>query len=79
MENLKQKNLLSVLGVSEVQWKGQGEISGVYTVYYSRGKSAEFSVAIVVHKSIMRSDVKKIVSDDSIVAPKLRAGPVSFL
>jgi hypothetical protein len=32
LENLKQKNLLSVLGVSEVQWKGQGEISGVYTV-----------------------------------------------
>jgi hypothetical protein len=47
--------------------------------YYSRGKSAEFSVAIVVHKSIVRSDVKKIVSDDNIVAPKLQAGPVSFL
>ena len=31
-----QKNKLSVLGVSEVRWTGQGEIrSGDYTVYYS--------------------------------------------
>jgi hypothetical protein len=31
-----QKNEVSVLGVSEVRWKGQGEIrSGDYTVYYS--------------------------------------------
>ena len=39
LENLKtemQKNDVSVLGVSEVRWKGQGEIrSGDYTVYYS--------------------------------------------
>jgi hypothetical protein len=40
LKNLKemQKNAVSMLGVSEVQWKGQGEIrSGDYTVYYSRG------------------------------------------
>ena len=39
LENLKtemQKNEVSVLGVTEVRWKGQGEIrSGDYTVYYS--------------------------------------------
>jgi hypothetical protein len=30
-----QKNAVSVLGVSEVRWKGQGEIKcGDYTVYY---------------------------------------------
>ena len=44
-ENLKTemwKNEVSVLGVSEVRWKGQGEIrSGDYTVYYSRGERAE--------------------------------------
>ena len=38
MENLKtemQKNEVSVLSVSEVRWKGQGEIrSGDCTVYY---------------------------------------------
>jgi hypothetical protein len=31
LENFKnelQKNEVSILGVSEVQWKGQGEISG---------------------------------------------------
>ena len=57
-----QKNKLSVLGVSEVRWTGQGEIrSGDYTVYYSRGEQAERGVAIVVHKSVVRSVVKKIV------------------
>jgi len=41
-----QKNKLSVLGVSEVRWTGQGEIgSGDYTVYYYRGERAERSVA----------------------------------
>ena len=48
--------------VSEVRWKGQGEIrSGDYTVYYSGGERAERGVAIVVHKSLVRSVVKKIV------------------
>jgi len=33
-----QKNEVSVLGVSEVRWKGKGEIrSHDYTVYYSGG------------------------------------------
>ena len=65
MENLKtemQKNEVSVLGVSEVRWKGQGERRrGDYTVYYSGSERAEIGVAIVVHKSVVRSVVKKIV------------------
>jgi nitrogen regulatory protein PII len=63
LENLKkemQKNAVSVLGVTEVRWKGQGEIrSGDYTVYYSRGDRAERGVEIVVHKSVVKSVVKK--------------------
>jgi len=65
---------VSVLGVSEVRWKGQGEIrSGDYTVYYSGGERAEKGVAIVVHKSVVRSVVKKIVYNDRIIAIKLQA------
>ena len=83
LENLKtemQKNDVSVLGVSEVRWKGQGEIrSGDYTVYYSGGERAERGVAIVVHKSLVRSVVKKIVCSDRIIALKLKAEPVSIL
>ena len=83
MENLKkemQKNEVSVLGVSEVRWKGQGEIrSGDYTVYYSGGEWAEKGVAIVVHKSIVRSVVKKIVCNDRIIAIKLQEEPVNIL
>ena len=76
MENLKtemQKNEVSVLGVSGVRWKGQGEIrSDDYIVYYSGGEQAERGVAIVVHKSVVRSVVKKIVCNDRIIAIKLR-------
>jgi hypothetical protein len=71
LENLKQemqKNEVPVLGVSELQWKGQGEIrSGDYTVYYSRGEGAEKGVAIVVHKSIVRSVVKKIMTESLLL------------
>ena len=53
---------MSVVGVSEVGWKGQGEIrSGDDTVYYSGGERAERGVALVVHKSVVRSVVKKII------------------
>ena len=83
MENLKkemQKNEVSILGVSEVRWKGEGEIrSGDYTVYYSEGERAEKGVAILVHKSVVRSVVKKIVYNDSIIAIKLQAEPINIL
>ena len=75
-----QKNAVSILGVSEVRWKGQGEIrSGDYTVYYSGGQRAEKGVAIVVHKSVVRSVVKKIVYNDRIIAIKLQAEPINIL
>jgi exonuclease III len=48
-------------------------------VYYSRGERAEKGVAIVVHKSIVRSVVKKIVYSDRITAIKLQAELISIL
>jgi exonuclease III len=63
-----------------VRWKGQGKIrSGDYTVYYSGGERAEKGVAIVVHKSVVRSVAKKIVYDDRIIAIKLQAEPINIL
>jgi exonuclease III len=74
-----QKNAVSILGVSEVRWKGQGEKrSGDYAVYYSRSERAEKGVAIVVHKSVVIS-VKKIVYNDRIIAIKLEAEPINIL
>jgi len=74
------KNAVSTLGVSEVRWKGQGEIrSGDYTVYYSGGERAEKGVATVVHKSVVRSVVKKIVYNDRIIAIKLQAELINIL
>ncbi|PNF43555.1 hypothetical protein B7P43_G03904 [Cryptotermes secundus] len=66
--------------VSKVWWIGQGEIrSGDYTAYYSGGERAERGVAIVVHKSVVRSVVKKIVCNDRIIPLKLKAEPVDIL
>jgi len=83
LENLEQemqKNEVSVLGVSELRWKGQGEIrSGDYTVYYTGGERAEKVVARVVHGSILRSVVKKIVYNDRIIAIKLQTEQISIL
>ena len=40
---------------------------------------AEEGVAIVVHKSVVRSVVKKIVYNDRIITIKLQAGPINIL
>jgi hypothetical protein len=48
-------------------------------VYYSGGERAEKCAAIVVHKSIMRSVVKKIVYNDRIIAIRLVAERISIL
>ena len=75
-----QNNEVSVVGVSELRWKGQGEIRSCdYTVYYSGGERAERGVAIVVHKSVLRSVVMKIVGSYRIIARKLKAEPVIVL
>ncbi|PNF20185.1 hypothetical protein B7P43_G16811 [Cryptotermes secundus] len=75
-----QGNDVSGLGVIEVRWKGQGEmISGDYTVHYSGGELDERGVAIVVHKSVVRRVVKKIVCNDRIIALKLKAEQVDIL
>jgi hypothetical protein len=83
LEHLKkemQKNELSVLGVSEVRWKGQGEIKSCdCTMYYCGGERAENGVAIVVHKSVVRSFVKKIAYNGRIIAIKLQAEQINIL
>jgi len=48
-------------------------------VYYSGGEGAERGVAIVVHKSVVRSVVKKIAYNERIIAIKLKAKPVNIL
>jgi hypothetical protein len=47
--------------IEVVKWSSDEIRSGDYTVYYSGGDRAERGVAIVVHKSVVRSVVKKIV------------------
>ena len=63
-----QKDEVSILGASEIRWKEQGEIrSGDYTVYYTGGELAEGGASIVVHKSIVRSVVKKIIMAETLL------------
>ena len=48
-------------------------------MYYSGGERAEKGVVIVVHKSIVRSVVKKTVYNDRIIVIKLQAEPINIL
>jgi hypothetical protein len=48
-------------------------------MHYSGGEKSERGVAIVVHKSIVGSVVKKIVCNDKLIAVKLNAEPVNVL
>jgi len=47
-------------------------------MYYSGYEWAEKGVAIVVHRSIVRTVVKKIVYNDRIIAIKLQAEPINI-
>ena len=49
----------------------------MYIIYFSEGERAERVIAVVVHKSIMRSVVTKMVHRDRIIALKLKAELVS--
>jgi hypothetical protein len=63
-----------------VEWKEEFQIrSDNYTVHYSGSKRAERSVVIVVHKSIMRSVVKKIVCNGRITTLKFNAKMINIL
>jgi len=48
-------------------------------VYYSGGERAEKGVVIMVHKSIVRSVVKKIVYNDRIITIKVQAELINIL
>jgi hypothetical protein len=75
-----QKNAVSVVCVSEVVYQGQGEIrKKKNTVSSSRGERTERGIAILVHKSIVRSVVQKNVCNDRITALKLKAELVCSL
>jgi len=67
---------VSVICGEKVRWNKKWWL---YCILFGGGKRAERAVAIVVHKSIVRSVVKKIVCNDRIIALKLKAEPVIIL
>ncbi|PNF24570.1 hypothetical protein B7P43_G05399 [Cryptotermes secundus] len=72
MQELRQEKVRRSEGISRLQdWNME--------LYYSGGERAERGVAIVVHKSVVRNVVKKIVCNDRIIALKLKAEPVDIL
>jgi hypothetical protein len=57
LENWKkevQKKAVSVLGVSEGRWKGQGRICGDCTACCSGGERAKRDLAVVVYTRVVR-------------------------
>ena len=48
-------------------------------MYYSGSERAERGVAISVHKSVVRSVVKKMACNDTVIALKLKSELVNIL
>jgi hypothetical protein len=79
LKNLKKEmknNVGAVLGVSKVWWKGRGEILSDYTKYFIPGMRGLKEVKpLVVHKSIVRNVIKKIVCNNRFIALKMKVEP----
>ena len=83
LENLKMemdKCNVSVIGLSEVRWPGQGEkVSDNYTMFYSGGERAERGVAILMKNEIVKSVLSVQCCSDRLMFVKLSAEPVDIL
>ena len=83
LENLKMemdKCNVSVIGLSEVRWPGQGEkVSDNYTMFYSGGERAERGVAILMKNEIVKSVMSVQCCSDRLMFVKLSAEPVDIL
>ena len=83
LENLKMemdKCNVSVVGLSEVRWPGQGEkVSDNYTMFYSGGERAERGVAILMKNEIVKSVLSVQCCSDRLMFVKLSAEPVDIL
>uniref|UniRef100_A0A8D8XS53 Craniofacial development protein 2 n=1 Tax=Cacopsylla melanoneura TaxID=428564 RepID=A0A8D8XS53_9HEMI len=83
LENLKRemdKQKINVMGLSEVRWRGEGEvISGEYKMIYKGGTKKEKGVGFIYEKCMDKNVVKVLVKSDRVIAIKFKTDPVDTL
>ncbi|XP_008484663.1 craniofacial development protein 2-like, partial [Diaphorina citri] len=83
LENLKQEMKrynMDILGLSEVRWEGEGEItSGEYKMVYKGGEKKEKGVGLIFKQSMDNNIVKVIPKSERVIAIKITSEPVDTL
>ena len=77
-KEMKRMNL-SILGLSEVRWKGAGKIeSDDVTFYYSIGERHEREVGIIVNKTVSRCVLGYYAVSDRVIMMKIKGHPFNI-
>ena len=75
LENLKREmevNRMDIVGLSEVRWEGEGEISsGEFKLFYSGKHQGQNGVGFIVSKKVDKSIKKVVYEGDRIIGLKL--------
>src|SRR6266576_3359236 len=75
LENLKREmdvNRMGIVGLSEVRWEGEGEISsGKYKLFYSGIVQGRNGVGFIVNKRVEKSIKKVVYEGDRIIGLKI--------
>lgn len=83
LENVKQemkKHGLNVLGLSEVRWKGTGELqSDEVKVFYSGGEERQRGVAVMMDNETAKSVLEIQYCSDRLMMVKIKAEPVNVI
>ncbi|KAI5738445.1 hypothetical protein M8J77_007179 [Diaphorina citri] len=83
LENLRremEKHNIDIMGISEVRWKGEGELtSGDHKMIYKGGAKKEKGVGFIYKRSMDKNVMKIIPKSDRVIAVKMKTEPVDTL
>src|SRR6476619_810200 len=83
LENVKeerQRNRLSIMGVSEVRWKDGGDfVSDGYRIMYAGSLACQRGVAVIVEAKVAERVTEVDRFGDRIMVVKVRADPVDVV
>ncbi|KAI5700830.1 hypothetical protein M8J75_003293 [Diaphorina citri] len=75
-----EKHNIDIMGISEVRWKGEGELtSGDHKMIYKGGAKKEKGVGFIYKRSMDKNVMKIIPKSDRVIAVKMKTEPVDTL
>src|SRR6478609_4198165 len=83
LENVKKemrRNRLSIMGVSEVRWKDEGDfVSDGYRVMYTGGPTCQRRVSVIAEAKVAERVTERDSFGDRIMAVKVKADPMDMV